>query len=212
MYIHYCAAQIRRGVVEPWIKYISDHITAKKKGSNMHNISLAVKSAIVLGMTCVTYTQAQDVMKTAKVGNTKVELHVLAAEPFFTADEAAAKNATEGMLIVSGAAPLAPDAESHPNHHLVVHVFDSKTGKAITNAKIKMSFHALDAKGKTAGASTDVPIVVMQAIGKGTESTHYGNNVIMPAGPYSISVIVNGKKASFKIAVPEGSSAPMNMQ
>jgi hypothetical protein len=175
----------------------------------MRNFLILFRSAIVLGTVCMVSAQAQNVMKTAKVSNMKVELHVLAAEPFFTADEVTAKKVTEGMLIVGGAAPVALDAESHPNHHLVVHIFDSKTGKAITNAKVKMNFQAIDAKGKPTGASTEVPIVVMQAIGKGTESTHYGNNVVMPAGAYSIAIVVNGKKLGFKIVVPEGSSAPM---
>jgi hypothetical protein len=176
----------------------------------MRNFSILLKIPIILGAVCMVSLQAQDVMKTAKVNNMKVELHVLAAEPFFTADEMKDKNAKEGMLIVSGAAPLAPDAESHPNHHLVVHIFDSKTGKAITDAKVTMGFQALDAKGKPAGTSTDVPVVVMQAIGKGEQSTHYGNNVVMPSGQYSVALVINGKKCAFKVSVSDASPGSMN--
>jgi hypothetical protein len=114
------------------------------------------------------------------------------------------------MLIMEDAALLAPDAESHPNHYLVVHIFDSKTGKATTNAKAKMSFQALDAKGKLNGSSTEVPIVVMQAIGKGEQSTHYGNNVVLPAGRYSVAVVVNGGKIGFKVTVSDAASGSMN--
>jgi len=74
----------------------------------------------------------------------------------------------------------APEAEIHPNRHLVIHVFDAKTDKVITDAKVKMSFQSLDEKGIQLGTPVDVPIVVMQAIGKGAESTHYGNNVVLP--------------------------------
>jgi hypothetical protein len=176
----------------------------------MRNFSILFTSAIFLGAVCIVSAQAQDVMKTAKVGTMKVELHVLAAEPFFTADEVTAKKVTEGMLIVGGAAPLAPDAESRPNHHLVVHVFDAKTGKAITNTKVTMSFQSLDAKGKPASASTDVPVVVMQAIGKGEQSTHYGNNVVMPAGQYAVALVINGRKCAFKVSVSDASSGSMN--
>jgi hypothetical protein len=33
------------------------------------------------------------------------------------------------MEIEGGAAPVMLDADSHPNHHLIVHVFDKKTGQ-----------------------------------------------------------------------------------
>ena len=102
---------------------------------------------------------------------------------------------------MGGARPVAPDAASHPNHHLVVHVFDAKTGKAITDAMVSMNFQRLDDKGRPNGAVVDVPVVVMQAIGKGPQSTHYGNNVAMPNGTYSIAVTVNGKKTEFRLSV-----------
>ena len=44
-----------------------------------------------------------------------------------------------------------------------------------------------------------VPVVVMEAMGKGPGSTHYGNNVTMPPGAYRVDVTVNGTKASFSI-------------
>ena len=53
----------------------------------MRNFSILFTSAVILGTACTVSLHAQDVMKTAKVGAMKVELHVLAAEPFFTADE-----------------------------------------------------------------------------------------------------------------------------
>jgi hypothetical protein len=44
-----------------------------------------------------------------------------------------------------------------------------------------------------------VPVVVMQAIGGGPASTHYGNNVHMPAGAYAVTATVNGTAATFQI-------------
>jgi hypothetical protein len=176
----------------------------------MLNYSILFKSVIVIAIACAAPAQTQNLMKTATVNGMRVELHVMPSEPFFTADEVTAKHVTVGMLIMEGAEPLAPDAESHPNHHLVVHIFDSKTGHAITNAKVTMSFQPLDSKGKLTSTSIIVPIVIMQAIGKGPESTHYGNNVVMLAGSYSVMVVVNGKKIGFKVAVSAVSPAPMN--
>jgi hypothetical protein len=139
-----------------------------------------------------------------------IQLHVMPAEPFFTKDQVAAGNAKEGMLILGGAKPLQPDAETKPNSHLVVHVFDALTDKAITNARVKMSFQTLDENGKQSGDPVDVPVVMMQAIGKGEQSTHYGNNVVLPNGPLTILLIVNGKKLRLKVTIPYESGTPMD--
>ncbi len=152
---------------------------------------------------------AADVMQTKTVEAYRVELHVLPAEPFFSKADVAAKNVKEGMEIEGGAAPVAPDADSHPNHHLVVHVFDKQTAKVVTDATVTMNFVALDAKGNPAGTAAEVHIVLMQAIGKGPASTHYGNNVTMPAGRYSVTVTVNGQKAVFAVAASDAPAMPM---
>ena len=158
--------------------------------------------------------RAGDVKMDTTVNGQRIELHVLPAEPFFTKGQVAAGAPKEGMLIIGGAKPVLPDAETHPNQHLVVHVFDLKTDKAITDAKVKMSFQALDEKGNLTGSPIDVPVVVMQAIGKGPQSTHYGNNVAMPDGPLAISIVVNGKKLKFtlnRVYAPSGSMEDMHM-
>ena len=167
----------------------------------MNKHSSILFAALIIMIVCAGPVRAGDMMKTATTDGLRVELHVLAAEPFFTADEVAARHVKEGMLITGGAKPVAIDAASRPNHHLIVHVFDAKTGKPITNAKVSMSFQLLDNKGLPNGAVVDVPVVVMQAIGQGPKSTHYGNNVEMPNGAYTIAVTVNGKKTKFKIDV-----------
>lgn len=129
----------------------------------------------------------------------RIELHVLPAEPFFTKDQVNSGKVKEGMMVIQGEKPFPLDAKTKPTHHLVIHVFDSLTAKAITNAKVKMSYQPLDTKGEKSGTPIEVPVIVMQAIGKGEESTHYGNNVIMLDGPYVIDVSVNGKKLKFKL-------------
>lgn len=152
---------------------------------------------------------ATDIIRTKTIGPYRVELHVLPAEPFFSKADVAAKNVKAGMEIEGGAAPVAPDADSHPNHHLVVHVFDKKSGKVMTEATVTMSFVSLDAKGKPGGTPVEVPVVVMQAIGKGAPSTHYGNNVTMAPGRYDVTVTVNKQKAIFDVTVADMPAMPM---
>jgi hypothetical protein len=169
----------------------------------MSKLSIIFQTALVLVVAFTVSVDAGNVIKKATVDGMRIELNILPAEPFFTQDEVTSKKVNEGMLIISGAEPLSPEANTHPNHHLVVHIFDAKTGKAITKAKVSMNFQRLDAKGKPTGDSVNVPIVIMQAIGKGLESTHYGNNVVMPAGSYSVTVVANGKKVAFQVMLSD---------
>ncbi len=174
-------------------------------------IAASVSALCVAVIAGAVAAHAADTMQTKTAGTYRVELHVLPAEPFFSKADVAAKNVKEGMVIEGGAAPVAPDADSHPNHHLVVHVFDKPTGKVVSDATVTMSFVALDAKGNPTGTPSDVPVVIMQAVGKGPASTHYGNNVTMPAGRYSVSVTVNGQKAVFAVTASDAPVMPMNM-
>ena len=142
--------------------------------------------------------KAADVTATKTFGGYKVELHVLPAEPFFTKDDVTAKQVKDGMEIEGGASAVMPDAASHPNHHLVVDVSD-KSGKVLTDANVAMKF----APAKNAKDVVEVPVVVMQAIGQGSGSTHYGNNVSMPNGRYHVSVTINGKSAGFDVTASD---------
>ena len=171
----------------------------------MIRLSLTVSALIAVAVSA----SAADVMRTKTVGTYRVELHLLPAEPFFSKEDVATKHPKEGMEIEGGATPVMLDAASHPNHHLVVHIFDTKTGQAITDATVTMSFTSLDRKGKYVGAPIEVPVVVMQAIGQGPSSTHYGNNVTMPAGRYKVTVTVNGMTAVFDGTASDAPTKPM---
>jgi hypothetical protein len=180
----------------------------------MRRISILFQLAIVSAFAWSFAKNGQPMTDTT-IGGLRMELRVLPAEPFFTKNEVTAGKVTQGMLAMGGEKPLALDAEPHPNHHLVIHLFDVKTGKAYTNAKVKMSFQHLDSSGRAYGNVMEVPVVIMQAIGKGVQSTHYGNNVVIADGQYIVPVVVNGKKISFKInptSTTDASMDGMNMQ
>jgi hypothetical protein len=122
-------------------------------------------------------------------GPFRVMIAVLAAEPFLTKAQAA--HGAPGMIAVGGASPVDPSAPSHPNHHLVIHVVTRADGHVLRGGHVAMSFTRLD---RTSSHSTPVivPVVEMEASGKGPGSTHYGNNVFMEAGAYRVSVSING--------------------
>jgi len=163
----------------------------------MHPFTKFVRSSIFIGF-FFGISQAGNYSADTTVNGMKIQLHVSPAEQFFTKDQVSAGKAKNGMVVIRGAKPLPPDAETKPNLHLVVHVSDSLTTRPISNAKVRMRFRSLDEKSMQTGTPVDVPIVEMQAIGKGEESTHYGNNVVMQNGPYLIDVEVNGSKITFR--------------
>jgi len=163
-------------------------------------LALLASTALVCLFIC-SHAGAAEVMKKITKDDLKIELHVMKAEPFYTKEDVAAKNIKSGMLIMGGAKPLGLEDTPRPTHHLIIHVFDAKSGKAITNADVSMSFQSLNAKGKPSGSMVDVPVVIMEAVGRGPQSTHYGNNVSMADGPYRVFLTVNGKKVDFKITV-----------
>lgn len=138
-------------------------------------------------------------MKAHDVGPFRVELAVLPAEPWLTKAEIA--RGASGMIAVGGARPVYVNGPSHPNHHLVVHVYDRATGRALRGGHVTMRFTRFD-RGPSSGAPTSVPVVEMQAAGKGPQSTHYGNNVVMRAGTYRVVVSIGGAvRTSFIVRV-----------
>ena len=161
---------------------------------------IALATALLTGMAAWP-AQAIDIVKTQTTDGLRIEMHVMQAEPFYTADQVKANPELEGMLIVGGAAPLQPDGTPRPNCHLIVHVYDARSNKAITDATVAMKYQPLSADGKPQGAAIRVPVAVMQVIGKGPETTHYGNNVVLPEGTYDVTVTVNGKDTVFHIVV-----------
>ena len=177
----------------------------------MRAFKKAILCAAVLSLAGTAAACADVAMKKRTVASYRVELHVLSAEPFFSKQDVADKHVKEGMEIEGGATPVPPDADSHPNHHLVLHIFKRRGGAVVTDAKVTMSFVAVDANGKPVGTPTEVPVVVMQAIGEGPASTHYGNNVAMPPGRYNVIVKVNDKRLVFPVTVSDQPAAPMKM-
>jgi hypothetical protein len=125
---------------------------------------------------------------TQDAGAFRVVLAVLPAEPFLTKAQVA--HGASGMVAVGGASPVDPTAPSHPNHHLIIHVYDRTSGRVLRGGYVTMSFTRMN--GSMSGAPVIVPVVEMEAAGKGPQSTHYGNNVFMRAGSYRVAVSING--------------------
>lgn len=147
--------------------------------------SFAPVIALALGMLLVpVVSHAQPISKTARAGTYSVTLKVLPAESF-TGPKAA-------MTRDAGAMPNVLNGPEHPNHHLVT--FIKKGGKPVENAIVQIRYRSGSWK---MGKWMTLPVVRMHVTGKSLATTHYGNNVNLPAGKYEVRVIVNGQGPAY---------------
>lgn len=117
----------------------------------------------------------------------------------FTPAEVAAKHPTEGEVMVGGKMTMTTGGMSMEmgDTHLEVHVYALADGKVVTNAHVAIA--VTDTSSKKVD---EVAIAKMYGIKEGIPDTHYGNNVSLPPGTYSIAVTVNGERAAFTVAIP----------
>ena len=81
-------------------------------------------------------------------------------------------------------------------HHLEVHVFDRRTGDVIKNLA-----PTITVLNRSDGTAVEVPITTMQGVIEGPGDFHYGNNVDLPGGRYTVSVAVGGETADFDFSL-----------
>jgi hypothetical protein len=104
------------------------------------------------------------------------------------------KSATCGMkgmktmaITNSGASAMLPC-----NHHLELHVYKGK--QVLKNARVNIA--VINAQRHF---MMIVPIMTMYRAGKGMRDFHYGNNVLLAAGDYSVQATVNTNSAVFGV-------------
>jgi len=170
-------------------------------GFMIRYLAITAAAVVALGVFAKSPEAKPGTEHTQVVGQYRFELEVLPPEPFYTKTQVESEHIKKGMLVIRGAAPVQPGANSHPDHHLVVHLFDEASGKAVTGAQVTMRYQRLTQDGEPAGPATRVPVTEMQVIGKGPSTTHYGNNVTLPSGSYQVTIEANNTTAKFAIKV-----------
>ena len=131
-----------------------------------------------------------------------LSLEVGGLQPMYTPQQVASQHPKSGEIMFTGDMQMpagTTDATSttYPPgwRHLEVHVFD-KSGDVV-----KTVTPHITVTNTATNQSQTVPIVTMQGIADGIHDFHYGNNVLMPSGPYTVSVQVGTDSASFNLTV-----------
>jgi hypothetical protein len=87
------------------------------------------------------------------------------------------------------------------NHHLEVHLYDAATGEPIMDQVPTITI----TDQATGEARTLSSVVPMYGIEEGMSDWHYGNNVYLPDGLYTLTVGVAGQSIVFRdIAATSG--------
>ncbi len=137
---------------------------------------------------------AAPIKLTANTKTYKLELQVVPTVKISTPADVKAGTAKDGEVLVRGIAASPKDAAS--TRHLELRVYSLDKNALVTDATVSISM--IDTGRKL----VVVPIAVMNGIAPGAADTHYGNNVSMAAGTYTVDVTVNGEKSTFSVAVP----------
>jgi hypothetical protein len=116
---------------------------------------------------------------------------------------------TSGEVMV--ASQMSPMSMTGNTYHLELHVYNIKTGAAevvpISSVGIIVT--------NSSGTKTTIPVAEMFDIGQGPTDFHYGNNVQLTAGNYTVDTNIGSENASFNVtisAMSSGMSTGMSMK
>jgi hypothetical protein len=125
-----------------------------------------------------------------------------------TPDQATKASEGEVMAMMPSMAMsgMAMTDAGHPvNHHLEVHLYNRATGALITNQMPTISI-----KDQGSGATRQLAsVMAMYDIKQGMRDFHFGTNVYLPAGTYSVNVAVGHETAVFNDVLVGGGASTM---
>jgi hypothetical protein len=155
--------------------------------------------SLLLGLLAVTALAAHAAAPAPVTAQTKtahylLDLQIGPMEMMFMPAQVAAQHPTTGEVMVGGKMAMPKDLATA--HHLEVHVHALDGGMVVTDATLTIA--VTDAAKNV----QELPIATMYGIAEGVPDTHYGNNVSMAPGNYTVDVMVNGEKATFMVTIP----------
>lgn len=140
----------------------------------------------------------QTVTATKVAGSYRITLKIGPMEQMYTQAQYKHTHPKHGEVMLRGAMAMGGMAMGKMNHHLEVHVLSRTTMHVVDNAMVSISYEARDGMSMS---PTKVPVAIMMGIGMGMSDVHYGNNVSMAAGAYTVMVKVNATAASFTVKI-----------
>jgi hypothetical protein len=154
------------------------------------------------------YAAPGETEQTQTTAHYKITLTFGGTATMLTAEQAAGAKEGEVMVAQPGMAmPAMPmtDGGQPINHHLEIAVVDKASGAVITD-----QLPVITLKNDTTGATRTLdPVMAMYDVQVGKADIHFGNNLYLPDGTYTITAVVNGETATFA-PLTVGAGSPMS--
>ena len=174
---------------------------------NMITALACAVGAILLAMP----VHANDITKReSQTRRYRLDLQIGPTEIMYTPAETKAKHPTSGEIMLSGKMASGMSDMGHAMagmmpmsdvRHVELHVYDRDTGKPVLDARVAITLTGADGKRRA------VPIARMYGVEEGLHDVHYGNNVALSAGAYTVDTAVNGEHVRFSLKVPQESGS-----
>jgi len=148
--------------------------------------------------TTVHATSAGTQIKLASTSTYNLVAEIGGLQAMYTPAQASSQHPKSGELMFSGTMTMPADTThiSPDWHHLEVHVFDKKTGNVVKTVN-----PVITVTNQASRQTQPVPLVVMQGVVEGPGDYHYGNNVDLPKGDYTVTVVIGSETASFEFSL-----------
>ena len=167
-------------------------------------------AAVALGALALTTTatarqaavgcKAEAGIQLAATASYRFTLHVGMPEKMYTPAQVRKMHPKQGEVMLRGSMSMGGMSMGGSMRHLEVQICSKTTNGVITNAN--PAIVVVDNTAKS--MPVNVPIAVMQGIGKDVADLHYGNNVTMPAGHrFTVTVDVKGQRIAFRVTSPK---------
>ena len=160
----------------------------------MRIIGRAAVVALAAAVSPALAAELQPIQQEMQTAHYRLDLQIGPMEQMYMAADVAAQHLTQGEVMLSGGMAMPKDMATA--RHLEVHVYTLDKGAVVGDANVTIA--VTDAQ-KTV---QNIQIATMYGIAEGPSDTHYGNNVGLPPGTYTVDVTANGEKAAFNVTVP----------
>jgi len=170
--------------------------------------SLAVALGLTFTLAAAAAAQTQASQQTQTTASFKVSVQVGPLETMLMPDQAAGAKDGEVMVQMPGMPmpSMSTTDQGQPvNHHLEAHIYNKTNGAVLNNVA-----PTLTVTNQASGSSRKIdPVMAMYGVTAGQSDLHYGGNVYLPNGTYTVTVAIGSEMAVFKdMAVSAAVAAP----
>ena len=163
--------------------------------------------ALIICLATPLMVLAANVVQTQSTATFDVSLVIGPSELLVTPDQASSAMNAEVVSPLPGMpVPQLPttDQGQTPDHHLEVHLVNKASGKIVTDVTPAIAL----ADVRTGLGRTLSPVLAMYRTSVGPSDWHFGGNIYLPDGTYTVTIQIAGETATFNDLVLTGGAPP----